>query len=87
MQHSINRFIYLLLFVSFFMTLPALAGPARKGFFTRTQPDGTEIRLQLVGDELAHAFATPDGKLMRREADGFFRAFSESEERASSPQV
>ena len=82
MRHPIKIFIYLLFLVSFLLTLPAFAGPARKGFFTRTQPDGTEIRLQLVGDELAHAHATPDGKLMRREADGFFRAFSESEERA-----
>jgi len=58
------------------------AGPARRGFVTRTQPDGTEIRLQLVGDEHGHAYATPEGKLMRKDADGFFRALSRVEEDA-----
>ena len=78
---TIHFFVVFVFCFSLFNATFAVAGPARRGFFTRTQPDGTEIRLQLVGDEFAHAFATPDGQLVRRDTDGFFKVLSETEER------
>ena len=74
-------FSFFIIHFSLLFSLTAAAGPARRGFITRTQPDGTEIRVQLIGDEYGHAYATPDGQLMRREADGWFKALSATEER------
>lgn len=39
----------------------AMAIPARPGFVTFTQPDGTEVQIQLVGDEHGHVAYTSDG--------------------------
>lgn len=77
-----KKTILLFLFMVLAFAAEGYGGPARRGFFTRTQPDGTEIRLQLVGDEFAHAYATPDGKLMRKDDDGFYRALTKVEEDA-----
>ena len=55
---------------------PSFAGPARRGIITRQQPDGTEIKLQLLGDAFAHTYATPDGRIVQRDAYGFYRTQS-----------
>jgi len=75
-------FTTLLLFLFLHPADEAFAGPARRGYFTRLQPDGTEIRLKLVGDEYAHAYATPDGQLVRKDDNGFYTALTKAEEEA-----
>lgn len=50
----------------------AFAIPARKGFHSFTQPDGSKISLQKVGDEYFHTLSTPDGLAVEKGADGFF---------------
>lgn len=49
----------------------ALAVPARPGKQTVTQPDGTTVTLQTVGDERFHATITTDGLPVSRNAEGF----------------
>lgn len=55
------------------VALSAAAIPARQGVRTFTQPDGSQIQLRLIGDEFSHNYVNADGKLMHRDADGFFR--------------
>lgn len=38
-----------------------------------TQPDGTQITLQLMGDEYYHYLVNEQGEVMEKEADGFYR--------------
>ena len=35
--------------------------PAKKGVFTYVQADGTAVDVELVGDEYAHIYVTPEG--------------------------
>ena len=51
----------------------ALAIPARPGWRTFTQPDGTTLELCLVGDEFGHALKDRSGQCYRRDADGYLR--------------
>lgn len=48
------------------------AVPAKRGFHTFTQSDGTTIRVQTYGDERFHAFVTDDGLMLKRNANGDF---------------
>lgn len=48
----------------------AFAVKARQGLIDFTQPDGTEIRIQLFGDETFHYAATPGGELLLPGVDG-----------------
>ncbi|MDE7376234.1 MAG: M6 family metalloprotease domain-containing protein [Muribaculaceae bacterium] len=43
------------------LAIPALAIPAKPGIMTIKQPDGTELAVQLRGDERHHCYFTPDG--------------------------
>lgn len=52
------------------LALGAWAAPARPGIHLFTQPDGTQIRVMLVGDESFHYFQTLDGVPLARRADG-----------------
>lgn len=49
-----------------------LAVPARPGWQTKTQPDGTPIVVQLMGDEFCHYWMTQDGKIAKQQDDGTF---------------
>lgn len=51
----------------------AFAIPARRGFNTYLQPDGTTISLQLHGDEFCHWLTDARGQVYEQAADGFFR--------------
>lgn len=55
------------------IALCAGAVPAKRGLRTVTQPDGTKIQVELVGDEHAHFTVTPDRKLVTLDADGYYR--------------
>ena len=39
----------------------AMAVPAKPGYYTFTQSDGTQITVQKVGDEFFHLYITQDG--------------------------
>lgn len=49
-----------------------LAVPAKRGWQTKTQADGTMIEVQLVGDEFYHYWETRDGKIAIEQKDGRF---------------
>ncbi len=46
--------------------------PAKRGLRSLQQPDGSVVKLQIIGDEHFHTFATPDGLAAQRGSDGFF---------------
>ena len=52
------------------LALTAAAVPARRGIRTVTQPDGTTIEVQVVGDEFLHYMITPDGSVVSRDEIG-----------------
>jgi len=71
-----NILILLLLFA----TLPsAYAVQAQRGWQTITQPDGTTIEVQLVGDEWYHYYENRDGKKVRQNDAGYWVVISNAE--------
>ena len=48
------------------------AVPAKKGVFTISQPDGTELAIQLNGDEFFHYTTNEDGYLLKKNAENFY---------------
>lgn len=54
------------------VALRVYAVPAMPGWRTVTQPDGTSVEVQQVGDEFCHFYITRDNKELRLKADGFF---------------
>lgn len=61
------------------LTLSAWAVPARRIFTTYTQPDGTQVKLALVGDEHFHYLMTQDGVAMHKDGEsGFFVPMDET---------
>ncbi len=59
------------LVVALAVTSQAYGKPAKMGVLTMTEPDGTEIRVRLVGDEFYHQYFTEDGYPLF-ERNGFF---------------
>ena len=53
-----RHFVYI---ISLLIAVTAGAVPAKPGLRTVTQADGTEIKVQKVGDENFHMYLTPDG--------------------------
>lgn len=64
------------------IAMMAYAVPARRGWQTRTQADGTTIEVQQFGDEYYHYFINREGKELR-EVDGQFQVVGE----APTPEV
>lgn len=64
-------FSFLALFV---LLLSLSAKPARRGAITVTQPDGSQLTAYLHGDAYYHYYTTADGKMLQRDAEGFYRA-------------
>lgn len=62
--------------------LAANAVPARRGWQTRTQADGTTIEVQVIGDEFYHYTINRDGKQVR-EINGMYVEIGE----APTPEV
>lgn len=54
-------------------SVPAMAIPAKLGLRIVTQPDGSTINAQVVGDENMHFTITEDGYLLTQDSDGFYR--------------
>ena len=59
------------------VVLAANAVPARRGWQTRTQADGTTIEIQQMGDEFYHYMINRDGKQVR-EIDGMYEVVGEA---------
>lgn len=59
------------------LTLAAYAVPARRGWQTRTQADGTTIEIQQIGDEFYHYTINRDGKRVR-EINGMYEVVGEA---------
>lgn len=63
-------------FTSILMTfcfLAASAIPAKQGSRTITQPDGSTLIINTIGDEFFHLSTTEDGYLLATDKDGFYR--------------
>lgn len=50
----------------------ANAIPAKPGWRTVTQPDGTELKVRVVGDEKGHYTLDEKGRILSLQADGFY---------------
>ena len=55
------------------ITLNTFAVPARPGWQTKSQPDGTTIQLRLVGDEFYHYWQDAEGNILKPDANGYWR--------------
>lgn len=51
----------------------AMAVPAKKSWQEKTQPDGTTIRVMLVGDEFYHYYINEAGEQVTAGADGYWQ--------------
>lgn len=67
------------------IAMMAYAVPARRGWQTCTQADGTTIEVQQLGDEYYHYWTTKDGKVAIQQEDGTFTVSDEQE--PSSEQI
>lgn len=54
------------------------AVPAKRGWQTRTQADGTTIEIQLIGDEFCHYMINRDGKRVRENEAGMYEVVGEA---------
>ena len=59
------------------ITMMAYAVPARRGWQTRTQADGTTIEVQQIGDEFYHYMINRDGQQVR-EINGMYEVVGET---------
>jgi len=89
--------VFLFFMVTLLAWSAAMAVPAKRGFVTLEQSDGTTIDVEMRGDEFHHSFVTRDGLTVARDGDGDFyyrtvagtsavRAHNEGE-RSSSEQA
>ena len=61
-------------------TVTLLAVPARPGKMTITQPDGSTISIFRHGDEWGHWITDTEGRVLKKDSDGFYRAAGVSAE-------
>ena len=62
-----------LTFILIFVALSMSAIPARRGWIRYTQPDGSVISIMRHGDEFGHWTTDSQGRVVRQDADGFYR--------------
>ena len=65
------------LFVAILAITASYAVPARPGWQTKTQPDGTVMKLRLVGDENYHYWINESGDVVRENAEGYWMPVGE----------
>ncbi len=70
-QHKFMKKLLLSLAFGAFAAASALAVPARPGLRTVTQPDGSTLKVRILGDERFHSMVTADGLAVGRNAEGF----------------
>ena len=68
------------IFIALLLAVATIANaiPARRGWQTRTQADGTTIEVQQMGDEFYHYYINRDGKEVIENANGQFVVASEA---------
>lgn len=77
--------IILILAAAVFCTTALNAVPAWPGRIIHTQPDGSTIALYKHGDEHAHWLTDTEGRIVRKDPDGFYRvSFGESAAQAAA---
>ena len=52
--------------------------PAKRGWQTLTQPDGTTVEVQLMGDEFYHFMVNRDGQQVKAGKDGFYQVVGQA---------
>ena len=69
--------------------VPALlmAKPAKPELVTLTQPDGTQISVRLEGDEHGHLVFDANGRLLTKDARGFYVDAGASESDVKAKRV
>ena len=55
------------------IAVASYAVPAKRGWQTYTQPDGTTIEIQTVGDEFYHYTINREGNEVRLDANGYYQ--------------
>lgn len=63
--------------ISLLLALSTYAVPARPGWQTKSQPDGTVMKLRLVGDENYHYWINESGDVVRENAEGYWMPVGE----------
>lgn len=59
------------------LTLTTYAVPARPGWQTKSQPDGSTIQVRLVGDEFHHYWTDSNGNMVKQDANGYWQVLTE----------
>ena len=59
------------------LTLTTYAVPARPGWQTKSQPDGSTIQVRLVGDEFHHYWTDTNGNMVKQDANGYWQVLTE----------
>lgn len=59
--------------VTLLIAVSTFAVPARPGWQTKTQPDGTTIEVRLVGDEFHHYWQDRNGNVVKCDSLGYWR--------------
>ena len=65
------------LLVALLAIASSYAVPARPGWQTKTQPDGTTIEVQLMGDEFYHYWINRDGQTVQVADNGYWQVLAE----------
>ncbi len=55
------------------MAMSLMAVPARRGWQTKTQPDGTTITIRHMGDEFYHYWEDQNGNQVKQDANGYWQ--------------
>lgn len=68
-----KRCIPIILVLLSVLNLRLTAIPAREGFYTLRQPDGSTLRVHLRGDEFCRLLTTADGNAIALDKDGYYK--------------
>ena len=75
------------LFVAMLVVTASYAVPARPGWQTKTQPDGTTIEVQLVGDEFYHYWVNRDGLPVECDGNGYWQIVGDEAMKAKGERL
>lgn len=77
----------LLISATFLFLTASRAVPAYNGKVVLTQPDGSRVECQIVGDESWHVFVSTDDFLMQRDANGYLQYVESSRGRLTTADI
>lgn len=67
----------ILLTLAMVVSMGMMAVPARRAWHEKTQPDGTTIKVMMVGDEFYHYYINENGERIALGEDGWWQAISD----------